>query len=64
MPSEELDDTTAAQVGHALVRWLIDEDPAGVAPFIPDLDSTEIDDAKAARIGHTIVDLLQRIDVA
>jgi len=61
---EEIDDTTAALVGHALVRWLTDEDPAGVARFIPELEPQEIDDAKAARIGHTIVELVQRIDVA
>jgi hypothetical protein len=60
----ELDDTTAALVGHALVRWLTNEDPAGVAQFVPDLEPSEIDDAKAARIGHTVVDLLQRISVA
>jgi hypothetical protein len=56
---EELDDTTAALVGHALVRWLVDEDPASVARFVPDLDPTEVDDAKAARIAHTLVELLR-----
>jgi hypothetical protein len=61
---DEIDDTTAALVGHALVRWLTDEDPAGVARFMPDLEPQEVDDAKAARIGRTIVDLVQRIDVA
>jgi hypothetical protein len=61
---QELDDTSAALIGHALVRWLIDEDPAGLARFVPDLDAGAIDDAKAARIAHTLVELLQRISVA
>ena len=60
----ELDDTDAALVGHALVRWLVDEDPAGVARFVSDLDASTIDDAKAARIGHSVVELLQRFAVA
>lgn len=60
----DIDDTTAAQLGHALVRWLTDEDPATVARFVPDLDPSTIDDAKAARIGRTVLELLQRIDVA
>ena len=62
--AEELDDQTAAQVGHALVRWLIDEDPGGIANFLPDFAAQSVDDAKAARIGSTVVELLQRIDVA
>ncbi len=59
---EELDDTTAAEVGHALIRWLTDEDPAGVARFLPSL--APVDDARAARIGQAMVDLLERLDVA
>jgi hypothetical protein len=59
----ELDDTTAAEIGHALVRWLVDEDPGGLARFVPDLDPTEVDDSKAARLAHTVVDLLQRFRV-
>jgi hypothetical protein len=59
----ELDDTTAALIGHALVRWLIDDDPAGVARFVPDLAPGVVDDAKAARIAYTLVDLLQRINI-
>ena len=58
-----LDDTTAAEIGHALVRWLVDEDAAGVGRFISDLDPTMIDDAKAARIAETLVDLLQHVNV-
>jgi hypothetical protein len=61
---DQLDDQTAAEVGHALVRWLIDEDPGGVGNFLPDFVAAEVDDAKAARIGSTVVELLQRIDVA
>jgi len=60
--AEELDDTTAAEVGHALVRWLVDEDPANVGRFLPDLGP--VDDARGARIGHAVVELLQHIDVA
>jgi hypothetical protein len=62
--AEELDDFTAAEIGHALVRWLVDEDPGGLGRFAPDLDPTEVDDAKAARIAHALVELLQRIDIA
>jgi hypothetical protein len=60
---EELDDTTAAEVGHAMVRWLVDEDPAGVARFVPDLDPTIVDDARATRIARSLLELLQRLDV-
>jgi hypothetical protein len=60
---KDLDDTTAAEIGHALVRWLVDEDPASVGLFISDLDPSTIDDAKAARIAQTLVDLLQRVSV-
>jgi hypothetical protein len=60
---EDIDDTTAAELGHALVRWLIDEDPAGVARLVPDLDARKVDDARAARLAHDLVDLLQRIEV-
>jgi hypothetical protein len=62
--AEELDDFTAAEIGHALVRWLVDEDPAGLARFAPDLDPAKVDDAKAARIAHALVDLLKHIDIA
>jgi hypothetical protein len=62
--AEELDDTSAALIGHALVRWLIDEDPAALARFVPDLDAGAVDDAKAARIARTLVELLQRFAVA
>jgi len=61
---EELDDTTAAEIGHALVRWLIDEDPAGLGRFVPELNSAVVDDERAARIAHTLVELLRRLPVA
>ena len=60
----EIDDTTAAQVGHALLRWVTDEDPGGVARFAPGVDPTTVDDAKAARIGHVLADLLANLDNA
>ncbi len=59
---EEVDDTTAAEVGHALIRWFTDEDPAGVARFVPGL--APVDDARAARVGRAVVGLLQQLDVA
>lgn len=62
--ASELDDTTAAEVGHAFVRWITDEDPAGVARFAPETDPTAVDDARASRIGHTLVDLLQHLGSA
>lgn len=61
---DELDDTTAAEIGHALMRWLVDEDPAGVARFAPDIDLAVVDDARAARIGNVVVDLLQHLEIA
>jgi hypothetical protein len=61
---DEIDDTTAAELGHALIRWLVDEDPAGVGQFAPDLDPSIVDDARAARIGNVLVDLLQHLNVA
>jgi len=60
--ADEFDDTTAAEVGHALIRWLTDEDPAGAARFVPDLGP--VDDARAARVGRSLVELLQHLDVA
>ena len=61
---DELDDVTAAEVGHALLRWLVDEDPGGVGRFMPQVDPSDVDDAKAARIGRSVVELLERLDVA
>ena len=61
---EELDDTTAAEVGHAIVRFLVDEDPAGFARYKPDLDPSRVDDAKAARLARALYELLERFEVA
>ena len=61
---DDVDDTTAAEVGHALLRWVADADPGGVARFAPDLDPSSVDDARAARVGRVLVELLQRLDVA
>lgn len=61
---EEIDDFTATQLGHSLVRWITDEDPAGVGRFVPDLEPSAIDDAKAARLGRTLLELLERVDIA
>ncbi len=60
--AQELDDTTAAEVGHGMIRWLVDEDPGDVARFLPNLEP--VDDARATRIGRAVVELLQHIDVA
>jgi hypothetical protein len=62
--TDEVDDTTASELGHALLRWVIDEDPANVARFAPDLNASAVDDARAARLGHALADLLQGLDVA
>jgi hypothetical protein len=62
--ADELDDFTAAEIGHALLRYLVDEDPANVGRFITDLDPATVDDAKAARIAHTLVDLLRKVGIA
>lgn len=61
---EEIDDTTAALVGHAMIRWLVDEDPGNVARFVRELNPSEVDDEKAARLGRTVVELLERFAVA
>ena len=62
--ADEIDEVTAAEFGHAFVRWVIDEDPGEVARLLPALDAGTIDDARAARVGRSIVNLLQQIDVA
>jgi hypothetical protein len=61
--AQELDDTTAAEIGHALLRWVIDDDPGEVGRFVRDLDASTVDDARAARIGHALVDVLQSVNV-
>jgi hypothetical protein len=52
----DLTDEHAAAFGHALVRWLIDEDPAGVARFFPDLDAHSVDDYAAADLGRAVLE--------
>jgi hypothetical protein len=61
---EDVDDETATEVGHALVRWITNEDPGGVANFLPDFVPSDVDDAKAARIGSSVIELLQHLDTA
>jgi hypothetical protein len=62
--ADELDDFTAAEIGHAVLRYLVDDDPANVGRFIPDLDPSTVDDEKAARIAYTLVDLLRKVSIA
>jgi hypothetical protein len=52
----ELTDELAAAFGHALVRWLTDEDPAGVARFFPDLDPHQVGDGAAADVGRAVLE--------
>jgi hypothetical protein len=52
----ELTDEHAAAFGHALVRWLTDEDPAAVARFFPDLDPHQVDDRAAADVGRAVLE--------
>ena len=63
MPQEP-DDVTATELGHALIRWVVDEDPGGAANFLPDFIPADVDDEKAKRLGYSVLELLQRIDVA
>ncbi|MFI5284907.1 MAG: hypothetical protein ACHQ4F_01165 [Candidatus Dormibacteria bacterium] len=53
---EELTDLQAAEFGHAFIRWLINEDPAEVAHFFPDLDPHAIKDQDAAEIGRSVLE--------
>lgn len=52
----ELTDEKAAEFGHAFVRWLTDEDPAGVAHFFPDLDPHAVNDSDASDIGRAVLE--------
>ena len=61
---EDVNEETAAEVGHALVRWITNEDPGGVANFLPDYVPSDVDDARAARIGFSVIELLQRLNTA
>lgn len=53
---EELTDLQAAEFGHAFIRWLINEDPAEVAHFFPDLDPHAITDHDAAELGRAVLE--------
>jgi hypothetical protein len=53
---DDLTDLQAAEFGHAFVRWLIDEDPAGVAHFFPNVDAHEINDRDATEIGRAVLE--------
>ncbi|MFZ0128237.1 MAG: hypothetical protein WB808_05235 [Candidatus Dormiibacterota bacterium] len=53
---EELTDLQAAEFGHAFIRWLINEDPAEVAHFFPDLDPHAVKDKDAAEIGRAVLE--------
>ncbi|MGA8016272.1 MAG: hypothetical protein WCB85_10185 [Candidatus Dormiibacterota bacterium] len=60
----DIDDTTAAEVGHAVIRCLVNEDPGGIGRFLPAFAPSEVDDAKAARIGQAVIELLEQLTVA
>jgi hypothetical protein len=52
----ELTEEKAAEFGHAFIRWLTDDDPAGVARFFPDLDPHAIDDSEASDVGRAVLE--------
>lgn len=53
---DDLNDEKATEFGRAFIRWLVDEDPAGVARFFPDLDPHAIVDSKASEIGRYVLE--------
>jgi len=53
---EDLTDEKAAEFGHAFLRWMVDEDPAGVARFFPDLDTHVIKDEEAREVGRDVLE--------
>jgi hypothetical protein len=53
---EELTDEKAAEFGHAFLRWLTDEDPAGVARYFPTLIPQEVKDDEASAIGRDVLE--------
>jgi hypothetical protein len=53
---DELTDEKAAEFGHAFIRWLVDEDAAGVARFFPDLDPHAVVDSEAAEVGRSVLE--------
>ena len=52
----DLTDEQAAAFGHAFLRWITDDDPAGIAHFFPDLDPHRLDDAEAADVGRSVLE--------
>jgi hypothetical protein len=52
----ELNDEQATAFGHALLRWLTDEDPAKAARLFPNLDPHAVDDAEAASVGRAVLE--------
>lgn len=61
---QEPDDETATELGHSLIRWVVDEDPGGVGSFLPGFVPSDVEDDKAKRLGYAVIELLQRVDVA
>jgi hypothetical protein len=53
---EELTDEKAAEFGRTFIRWLTDEDPAGVARFFPDLDPHAVNDSQASDVGRAVLE--------
>jgi hypothetical protein len=53
---DELTDEKAAEFGRTLIRWLTDEDPAGVAHFFPTLDPHAVTDSEASDIGRAVLE--------
>ncbi|HUZ70360.1 MAG TPA: hypothetical protein VMU65_11675 [Candidatus Saccharimonadales bacterium] len=53
---DDLTDEQAAAFGHAFVRWLTDEDPAGVATFFPTLNPHTVTDVTAADLGRGVLE--------
>jgi hypothetical protein len=53
---DDLNDEKATEFGRAFIRWLVDEDPAGVARFFPSLDPHAIVDSEASEIGRFVLE--------
>ena len=53
---EALTTEKAAEFGHTFIRWLTDEDPAGVAHFFPFLDPHAVNDREASEIGRAVLE--------
>lgn len=56
MKSIDLSEEQATEFGHALVRWVTDDDPAGVARLLAGLDPQTTDDDRAAAIGRAVIE--------